>query len=51
MTAELVIGAVLVVAVVMFLSGYALGYRDAHDLARIRIDRMRRYYVGGMRDW
>ena len=51
MTAELFIGAVLVVAVVMFLSGYALGYRDAHDLFRVRIDRMRRYYVGGMRDW
>jgi hypothetical protein len=51
MTAEAYIAVVLLVAVVMFLSGYALGYRNAHDLFRVRIDRMRRYYVGGMRDW
>jgi hypothetical protein len=48
---ELLIAFMCFLAVVMFLSGYALGYRDAHDLFRARVDRMRRYYVGGMRDW
>ena len=42
-----------VLAIVMFVAGYASGYSDASEMWRHRIERVRGLYVGvgGMREW
>ncbi len=40
------------IAIVMFIAGYASGYQAATDLWRFRLLRLRGYMgVGGMREW
>lgn len=51
MTAELILGVLLVAACVLFLAGEAYGRSRERELGRRRVERVRWFYVGTPKEW
>ena len=51
MTAEEIWAVLIVVLAVVFVVGHEAGRRQERTWTKRRLDRARRIYIGGMRDW